>query len=50
MLSIEQCRELIDDNHDLSDEEILQLRKELYDMAQLAFEVYFDKKRRGMDL
>lgn len=50
MLSIEQCRKLINDNHDLPDEDILQLRKELYDVAQLAFEVYFEKKKRGMDL
>jgi hypothetical protein len=44
MISIEKCRELIPGSDKMSDEEIWQLRKELYEVAGLALEVYFVEK------
>lgn len=43
MLSIEQCRKLIDDKN-LSDEEVEQIRGELYVLANLAFDHWKDTK------
>ena len=45
MLSIEECRLLIPGSDKMNDEEIWQLRKELYVLAELALEVYFAKKK-----
>jgi hypothetical protein len=50
MLSIEECRKLIDDSEKYTDEEIVEIRKDLYEMAELALEVYFEKKKRGVNL
>ncbi len=44
MISIEECRQLIPGSDKMSDEEIWQLRKELYELAELALEVYFEKR------
>lgn len=48
MLSLEKCRELIPDSNKLSDQEIDELRKALYDMAELALEVYFHRKKQNV--
>ena len=39
MLSIEECRKLIDDGEQYSDEQILEIRDSLYELARLALEV-----------
>ncbi len=44
MLSIEECRKLIPNNEEYSDDQIIEIRKSLYDMAELALEVYFQEK------
>ncbi len=44
MLSIEQCRKLIDDKN-LSDEEVEQIRGELYVLANLAFDHWKEAKK-----
>jgi hypothetical protein len=45
MLSIEECRALIPNNEDVSDEQIEELRKSMYELAKLALEIYFEEKR-----
>jgi hypothetical protein len=49
MLSVEECRKYLDDetNQPLSDEEVLQLRDEMVAFANLAFDIYDSKKKRG---
>lgn len=47
MLSLEECRQLIDGGGQMTDEEMLELRANLYETAQLAFDVWVEKKRRG---
>ena len=44
MLSIEQCRELIPGGDKMNEEEIVALRGDLYEMAELALECYFLEK------
>lgn len=44
MLSIEQCRELISDSDKLTNAEIEEIRSSCYETAQLAFDVWFEKK------
>ncbi len=45
MLSVQECRELIDDSENLSNDEIEKIKRDLYDMAELALELYFKKKK-----
>lgn len=45
MLSIEQCRKLIDDKN-LTDKEIEEIRDELYVLANLAFEHWRETKTK----
>ncbi len=40
MLTIDECRALIPDGEELSNEEIAQIRKDHYEMIQLAFDVW----------
>lgn len=47
MLSIEQCRELIPDSANYSDEQILEIRDSLYETAQLAFDVHLEEKKKA---
>lgn len=42
MLSIEDFRALIPDTDRLTDEEVAALRRDLYEMAELALECYFE--------
>lgn len=44
MLSIEECRALIPDSDRLTDEEVAAIRRDLYEMAGLALECYFEDK------
>jgi hypothetical protein len=39
MLTIEECRKLIDSEEQFSDEQIMEIRDSLYELATLAFEV-----------
>ncbi|MFA5942054.1 MAG: hypothetical protein WC798_00035 [Candidatus Paceibacterota bacterium] len=43
MLSIQQCRDLIDDSEKYSDEEIEKIRGTLYGLADLAFDTWLEK-------
>lgn len=43
MLSIEECREYLDDKN-LSDEEVLEIRDNLYGLAEIAIESYIKEK------
>ncbi|MGD0328109.1 MAG: hypothetical protein ABSB00_00120 [Minisyncoccia bacterium] len=43
MLSIQQCRDLIDDSKKYSDEEIEKIRSTLYGLAELAVDTYLEK-------
>ena len=45
MLSIEECRKLIEKGGELSDQEIVEVRDSLYEMAQLALEVWQERKQ-----
>jgi hypothetical protein len=47
MFTLEQCRELIPEGETLTDEEIAEIRKDCYETAQLAFEVWIEKKKRA---
>jgi hypothetical protein len=44
MISIEECRAFINDASDLTDEQIAEIRRELYAIADLAYEVYVQEK------
>ena len=44
MLSIEECRKLIDNDSDLTDEQIVEIRNSLYELADIALDVYFKEK------
>ena len=50
MLSIEQCRELLADGSEMTDERIAELRMVLYRIAELALEVYFGKTDSDLGL
>lgn len=39
--SIDECRELI--SEDLTDEEIIAIRQEVYTLSELCIEIYFQK-------
>jgi len=45
MLSIDKCRELVDDDEEYTDEQIIDIRKQLYDLAELAFDDWAKEKR-----
>ena len=48
MLAVEQCRAILSTEHShLSDQEIEQIRNEIYDISQLAFEVYWQSVEGG---
>jgi hypothetical protein len=40
MISIEKCREILEDK-DLTDEETVKIRNTLYELAELSLECYF---------
>lgn len=44
MISVEKCRELLPDSDPLSDEEVLKVCDQLYEVGQLAFESYLNSK------
>jgi hypothetical protein len=46
MLSIEECRKLIPDSEKLSNEQIEEIRRDHYDMIQLAFEIWLLRKKK----
>lgn len=46
MLSIEKCRELLDEGEKYSDREIEEIRASLYEMAGLSLEDYFDRIKK----
>ena len=43
MLSIDECRQLIPDGDKYTDEQIVEIRRTLYGLAELALETYFLK-------
>ncbi len=45
MLSVEKCRELLNDET-LTDEEVLKIRESLYGMAELILDFYFEDNKR----
>lgn len=45
MLSIEECRKLIPDSEKFTDEEILDIKRRLYDLAELAFECWLQENK-----
>lgn len=46
-ISLAKMRELLPPDEEYTDEFLLELRSQLYDLAELALEVYFQKKRNG---
>jgi hypothetical protein len=50
MLSIEECRGLIPGGEKMPDEEVARLRRDLYQMAELALEAYFLEKEKPKHL
>lgn len=40
MVSLERCRELIDQNHELTDERLEQVRDDVYQLASVAVEAF----------
>lgn len=47
MLSIEECRKLIPNSEELTDKEIEEIRKDCYDIGELAWDVWLLKQREG---
>ena len=45
MLSLEECRAFIPKANKMTDDEVIALRKDLYEMAELALECYFETKK-----
>jgi hypothetical protein len=45
MISLDEFRELLPEENELSEEQILELRDTLYETAQLAFDVYQNLKK-----
>lgn len=45
-ISLAKMRELLPADEKYTDEYLIQLRKELYDLAELALDCYFEEKRR----
>lgn len=48
MFSIEKCRELIPSSVALTDKQTEELRDDLYGLAELALEKYFNEKREKL--
>jgi hypothetical protein len=46
-ISLEKCRELIPNHAEYTDEQILEIRDSLYELADLAFDVYQYRKSKG---
>ena len=46
MLSVDECRKLIDNDEKYTDKEIEEIRATLYGLARLAFDVW-EKERKG---
>jgi len=46
MLSIEECRALIPDGDKCSDEKIEAIRRDHYEMVELAFDVWLTRRQR----
>jgi len=46
MLSIERTRELIEDSEIYSDEEIERIRDDVYALAEIALDSYFEELKR----
>lgn len=44
-LSIHKIRQLLPDNQEYTDEFLLKLRGELYELADLALDCFFEKKK-----
>lgn len=47
MLSVQQCRDLIDANEQYSDKEIEEIRGTLYGLVELALDTWLEKKNSG---
>jgi len=45
VLLIEECRKLIPSHEKYTDEEILEIERTLYGLADLAFDMWFEKKK-----
>lgn len=50
MLSLEKCRQLDPELEGLSDEELLQIRDNFYEIAQLGFESWLEKQSGSKNL
>lgn len=46
MLSIEECRKLIDGSEEYSDKDIEEIRTTLYGLANLAFDTWLEEKNK----
>jgi len=47
MLSVEECRKLIDGSEKYSDKEIEEIHEMLYGLANLAFDTWLEEKKKG---
>ena len=50
MLSIEQCREILGIEIEMSDDAIAELRTQLYAIAEMALEIPSDKSQSNADV
>lgn len=48
MLSIEDCRKYIKNSEQFSDEQILEIERTLYGLADLALDSYFESKKKKL--
>lgn len=47
MISNEECRDLIPDNEQYTDEQIEEINNNLHELADILLSAYFEKKRKG---
>lgn len=48
MLSLEQCRKHLSETEpEISDEKLIELRRQIYDLSELILEDYFEKKMKS---
>lgn len=47
MISLDEMRALLPPDEKYTDEYLTELRKDMYGMAELALDVYFEKKKSG---
>lgn len=47
MIPLDVCRSLLENHDKMTDEELIKLRGSMYELAELALGVYFEKKRRS---